>query len=234
MKKIFGILIMLIIFSANCSAMTFSQPQKIGHAGSYPFIGQSPYYKGGYFFEGTSYNEGSILRIMDDPQTGSEYGAGLARWGEGKNALYCKYDSSLTGDDGLKFGGRNNFLASDRSWRDIFRIDTDKGITLYPLYFRYKQFTELTILGCRQDGTWVKYIDMDAVAEKYFGEKPMDLVYGSEDWGNLSGCVICKGDTIIVPYHIYIYTPYRKIKSGEFRFKWDDAAQWFGVEQVVY
>ena len=24
------------------------------------------------------------------------------------------------------------------------------------------------------------------------------------------------------------------IKEGEFRFKWDEAAQWFDVEQVVY
>ena len=35
----------------------------------------------------------------------------------------------------------------------------------------------------------------------------------------------CNGDTVTIKY---------KHKNTEFRFKWDDAAQWFGIEKVTY
>ena len=43
--------------------------------------------------------------------------------------------------------------------------------------------------------------------------------------------VRCDGDTIVIEYVAGRRDTYRK---GEFRFKWDEAAQWFSVEQVVY
>lgn len=44
----------------------------------------------------------------------------------------------------------------------------------------------------------------------------------------------CKEDMIIIEYDNYNPNTKRMYKEGEFRFKWDDAAQWFGIEQVVY
>ena len=35
-------------------------------------------------------------------------------------------------------------------------------------------------------------------------------------------------------YFVVGYNPHRTVETGEFRFKWDDAAQWFGVEKIVY
>ena len=242
-KKFWVMVIFAVMFllSGNVSAMTFSQPVKIGYAGSKPFVAQSSHFKGGYFIEGANYNSGNRVIHGKNASNYETYQEGLARWGEGKNALYCKYDTNTPADSrgfvyGMKFGGKDMYIFSEDSWREISKIETDEGITLYPLYFRYKRFTKLDILGCRKDGTWVKYIDMESVIEKYYGKNPrnVDVIGGAETWERSDNYIVCQGDTIIVPYHVFAYNPYRKIESGEFRFKWDDAAQWFGIEHIVY
>ena len=222
--------------------MQFSQPVYIGHAGRYPFIGQSPYYKGGVFFEGVSYNNGNILKRGEDAKN-TEYGTGLARWGDGKDALYCKYECSNWYDNSvvshfteqkLSFGGKNQYILSETSWRDISKIETNQGITLYALYFRYKSSTILDIIGYRQDGSWVKYISMDSIATKYFNkEDARMLIYGGKSWADgITESIKCHKDTIIVPYHHTISN--KNQESGEFRFKWDEKAQWFGVDKITY
>lgn len=236
-KKFFGLTVMLLVIASNCFAMTFYQPVKIGFAGVPPYFGQNPKYMGGYFFEGTSYNDGNILRKAENPKESSEYGAGLARWGDGKDALYCKYQAGRNEKNHyLKFGGKDSYLVSDSTRRDISKIETDEGITLYVLYYRYNWYTDLSILGCLKDGTWVKYIDTSGeFQKKYFGDYSNGIhwiIYGSEKVdSNPSSYIICKGDTIIIPYNVHSNSGK---SSGEFRFKWDDAAQWFGVEQIVY
>ena len=44
------------------------------------------------------------------------------------------------------------------------------------------------------------------------------------------------GFPVQAPYHGFLVEGADKISEpeGEFRFKWDDKAQWFGVEQIVY
>ena len=42
------------------------------------------------------------------------------------------------------------------------------------------------------------------------------------------------GNTIAVVYQRVNSSTKRLTDEGEFRFKWDDKAQWFGIEQVVY
>ena len=237
---------MLLAISSTGFAMSFSQPIHLGHAGGYPYIGQSPYYKGGVFFEGTTYNDGKILQKAKDTKSSSEYDTGLARWGNGKDALYCKYKSydwynsknsavsSRYTKHQLNFGGKEQYLLSENQWREISKIETDEGITIYVLYFRYNQFTSLDILGCRKDGTWVKYIDMGRIIEKYFGKHKMDVVVGDEE-SLVNVNVTCINDTIEIPYYTVSYSlSYRVTQKGAFRFKWDSNAQWFGVEQVVY
>ena len=221
---------------ANTAPMKFSQPVYIGQAGSKAFVGQDPRFKGGYFIEGASYNNGNLIVHGKDREY-KTYDKGLARWGDGKDALYCEYKAARKEDGGgLKFGGKKNFVIFDESRRDIFKIETNKGITLYPLYYRYKWWTSLDIIGCREDGTWVKYIDMDSIIEQYFGKKPLNVnvILGNEEWKDFLNEISCKEDTIKVNYHVFSYNPYHKIESGEFRFKWDETAQWFSVEQIKY
>ena len=43
--------------------------------------------------------------------------------------------------------------------------------------------------------------------------------------------VTCSNDELILTYWI---GGKQCIGKGEFRFKWDEAAQWFSVEQVAY
>ena len=196
--------------------------------------------------EGASYNSGNLVTHENNSRY-ETYLKGLARWGEGKDALYCYYDTSLSYDasakngfinDGLRFGGKDNYVFSSSRWRTISKIETDEGITLYALYYRYKYYAELAILGCLKNGSFVKYIDINVdFSKKYFGNNFGEVNYGPEDWnksGDISTYIRCQGDTIIVPYFVVGYNPHRTVETGEFRFKWDDAAQWFGVEKIVY
>lgn len=233
MKKLFGIFFALIIFSPTCLAMNFSQPVKVGHAGHYQDIDS-----GGFFFEGTSQNNGDVIISGNK----NSYGRGLASWGGGKDALYCEYDSYLSSDknDRLKFGGKNNFVTEDGTGRDILKIESDKGITLYVLYRQFMYFSFLDIIGCRQDGTWVRYINFGDMEKRFFegfSKKYMvNLAYGNHgdklEYYYKGNFVYTKGDTVIVLYSLW--KGWDRLQKGEFRFKWDEAAQWFGVEQVVY
>ena len=82
------------------------------------------------------------------------------------------------------------------------------------------------LLGRKSDGIFVKYFDTWIISETYFGQGkriPPGAFYS--DW-------YCKGNTVVIEYSKY--DKMGKIKIGEFRFKWDEKAQWFSVEQVKY
>ena len=51
--------------------------------------------------------------------------------------------------------------------------------------------------------------------------------------GVLYGKVKVKDDTIIIPYWYQLDEGIEQYK-GELRFKWDDAAQCFDIEKIVY
>ena len=220
------------ISAEQTAPMIFSQPIKIGHAGHYKDTDE-----GGFIFKGTSYNDGDIISGSDN-----KYGKGLARWGNGKDALYCEYDYYLNSnrDDRLKFGGKNNFLVKEMTGRDILKIESNEGLTIYVLYRQFMYFAYLDIIGCRPDGTWVKYINFKQLEKQFFEELSkkymIDLAYGNH--GNKleyyydGNFIYTKNDTIIVLYSLW--KGWDRLQKGEFRFKWDEKAQWFGVEQVVY
>ena len=84
------------------------------------------------------------------------------------------------------------------------------------------------LLGMQSDGKWVKYFDTRDIKKKYFREatarKDIPCFVRGQS----------KGDTISVVYQRVNSNTKRLADEGEFRFKWDDGAQWFGIEQVVY
>ena len=98
----------------------------------------------------------------------------------------------------------------------------------YVLYHNYC-VSHLHILGKQKNGKWVVYIDSKKLSNKYFGGKD---AY-KEDGGVIYDEPTCREDSIVVTYRRWHWKGTSK-PEGELRFKWDESAQWFGVEQVVY
>ena len=217
MKKFFVCVVLSVLLAAQSAfAMTFSQPVKLGRAGC---PDQSPY--SGVVIEGATFNDGNYYTkngYKPKDERLRTFDKGTARWGDGDDALYCRYDYESRSFD---YGGKDKYIAS-LGWpmRIIYRINTDKGITLYALHYWF-HYNDYVIIGRRKDGVWVKYIDTNDINERYFGKK---LYYADAP---IYKEIMSKGDKLVIPYTL-------KKKNAELHLKWDDKAQWFGVEQVVY
>lgn len=223
MKKFLGLLIMMLMTTSSCFAMTFSQPVKIGEIG---FPVQAPYH--GFIVEGATQNKGYAYK-ENHKRNGkplTTYVKGTAHFGD----LYCKYDFEAEKiSESIFFGGKNDFvLKQDGSYKKIFSIGNVLGIKLYAIYHDYC-VTDLKIIGTRQDGKWVVYVDSKKISNKYFEGKD---AY-KEDGGVLYDQPICRDDSIVVVYRRW-YWKGTSEAEGEFRFKWNDTAQQFDVEQIIY
>lgn len=203
--------------------MQFSQPVEIGGIG---FPIQAPYH--GYVVKDATNNNGESYfensKLIGKPFY--SYTRGTARWGDGEDALYCNYNYN---NNSIKFGGKNNYIIeTSDTYKRIFRINTNSGITLYNIW-QFSGYTIFNIIGRQKDGKWVSYIDCTKIAKTYFGghiayKKRNGVFYYEPKFQN---------DTIIVKYENYTDMG-KMINQGEFRFKWDEKAQWFGVEQIKY
>ena len=223
MKKFFIGVMLSVLFVANSAlAMTFSQPVKIGEIG---FPLQAPYH--GYIVNGATQNDGTAYteKMTSDGKPIITYTKGIARFGD----LYCKYNFENKNTDTINFGGKNDFVLNmNATFKKIFSIGNDSALKLYAIYYNYC-VTDLKILGTRADGKWVVYIDSGNLSDKYFGGKDGYKL----DGGVLYDVPTCAGNTLIVKYRRWHWKGQSE-PEGEFRFKWDDKAQWFGVEQVKY
>ena len=221
MKKIFGLTLMLMMIAVNCFAMIFSQPQKIGSIGHYRDSYQ------GMPISGESYNSGKPYPDRRDKyNTAKTYYVGIARFGDGSNALYCSYNYK---DYYLKFGGKDNHVVSiENSLTNISRIDSDEGLTVYVLDFA--GHGGFNIIGRQKNGNWFSYVDSDVLTKKYFNGRM--AVTWTDEGVMYSDCKV-KGDTIIFPYK-YRGDRGAILSEGELRFKWDESAQWFGVQHIAY
>ena len=215
MKKIFGILFALAIFSSNCFAMTFSQPVKIGEV-SY---NGSP--TGGVEIVGAT-----SKKNYSTSKNSAYYGKGIALFGKSLyfyfNDEYFRqnfngYTTELT-KKVSRFGGtdvKNSVpIFTLEGKTDIYQIKNDGGIELYLAQTETGAGGTIQVFGTTKEGKWVKYFDT-ADAVKNFGI-PRD------EW--FSG-FFTFGDTIVIQYR-----PQHSRNNSELRYKWDEAAQWFGVE----
>ena len=107
----------------------------------------------------------------------------------------------------------------------LYCIKSDGGIIFYMIHTGYDIHEDdgYIIFGKCQDGRFVKYFDTNNLRENYFGD------YLSIAWGDIS----FQGDIIKIVYEKRT-SGYNYTQIGEFRFKWDDKAQWFGIQQVIY
>ena len=219
--------------------MTFSQPVEIGKVDGTPQGGFS--IEGASFINGSSYKNGQLNK-----QWGKLYEKGIARFGNGINALYMHFNCSngIKGDYwdiySPKFGDQNaqrtvSMRAGEGEAVHISQIKNDGSITLYLLCGNGPMAgtTRYVLLGRRSDGVFVKYFDIEDINTTYFGLQKNK--YGTtlgmrSPW--YKDCY-CSGDTIIITYQ-RMQKNHNFVNEGEFRFKWDEKAQWFGIEQIIY
>ena len=226
-KKIAAALLGAMMFCGNVFAMTFEQPEKLGTV-----IAANV---GGFAFKGNYTNNGKLLKSKRKREV---YTQGIAKFGSGKNMLYFHY---ANGDKEhhyknqiMAFGGeqRENTIDIRIPFCDIYQASSDEGIILYMMHSSYDlpEENDYILIGRRNDGHFVKYIDTRLLSENYFGKAPKVWSDNSIFYDHWS----IDGATITIEYQRYHTDIKEYVKEGEFRFKWDDAAQWFGVEQVVY
>lgn len=213
------VLSIFVLCIESASAMQFFQSEKLGYISFY--MAQN----GGVYFQGES-NVNGKYRSSSNGAGREYYGKGLVKYGSGHDAMYIHFDTSEPYHCNARVGSKEIgntievFLQSDT----IKRIKTDAGITLYVFDYSHSFQRFYTIVGVTPSGKFVKYIDARVITSKYYGEGAKKSI----QFQNL----ICSGDTIIIPYAFYYGTYIENI--GEFRFKWDENAQWFGIEQVLY
>ena len=223
-------LISMCVIVPSTLAMTFSQPVKVGKIG---YINL-----GGFKFSQVASNKG-VLVNDEWGRKKNIYDHGIAKFGSGNNLLYLHYDAYKAEVKGKnirvishgysKFGSDNvnNTVNLNIMHPEIFSLVNDKMLLFFIIEDSYDLPFEdsYTLIGRTKNGKWVKYFDTNEIAKKYFGN--------SNDYGFKALNV--KGDIISISYEIYNNARYyAPVSKGEFRFKWDDKAQWFGIEQVVY
>ena len=227
-KKIAAALLGAMMLCGNAFAMQFEQPEELGSVGGSP--------SGGFIIRGASSNHGS-LHTPSKFKKDTLYAKGIALFGKRSEALYLYYDCARRGlrhaNEAAMFGDENKtyliaIRADEGEHCSISNVPNDSGITMYLLENSgpVAGTTNYILLGKRDDGIFVKYIDMEPILENYFGR-------GFGRRGPWFDKCYTEGDTIIIEYQLSV-AKQGYHKAGEFRFKWDEAAQWFGVEQVVY
>lgn len=225
MKKFLGLLVMLLMIASNCLAMTFSQPVAIG---SITLI-NSP----GFSFKDVSFNNG--IKI-ESRRSGQYFSQGVARFGNGNEALFFHYKQGTREkrytDMITAFGSEDirNTVNISIKMPSIFKIDSDKGMTFYLIYDGYDLAEEYryTLIGKKKDGTFVEYFDTDKIRKRYFGQQWQGICFKSFE---------VKGDAIRINYQRNLdgrVMGRTADENGEFRFKWDEVAQWLSVEKIVY
>lgn len=223
-RKLIAAFVSALMFCGNAFAMQFEQPEKVGDVGGTP--------AGGFTIKGASTNSGTLVARGKF----KVYDKGTATFGRGEDALYFYYDCTKRGKDSYlpQFGGKSKshlvaVRAGEGEGCTVSRLPNDSNITMYLLKNTgpVAGTTNYILLGKRDDGVFVKYIDLVPVLKQYFGKDSFGM---RGPWFN--NCY-AQGDTVVIEYQVSAFKQgYHK--GGEIRFKWDESAQWFGVEQVIY
>ena len=210
-----------IIYSGTVFAMQFYQMEEIGRIG----VSQR---KGGIIIENSIYNSGEYFNKYDKNNTTS-YDKGFAKFGKGDDALYIYYDAYQKEPSRMRVGteDRDNTVIMDMHWDTLFRIKASNGKVFYCINFAYGPDSQWCIAGCHSNGKFVKYIDTEEISKRYFGITTTKTGMPFVIYNKLR----LDGDTIVIEY---ASAHRNEGLKGEFRFKWDEAAQWFSIEQVVY
>lgn len=214
--KLFSVVCLFMMYCTTCSAMTFQPMEKLGRI----YFSQAGAL--GIMVENATTNKGTYFTKYKKNNTMS-YDKGIASFGHGDDALYFYYNCNEK--PMIKIGNKQGdklYNGIDLGY-DVNRVQSDSGITLYPLLFWYGPERFYNIYGIRGDGKCVEYINIGGLLVQYFGDKGSSAIMCEN--------LICRNDTIIVPLRLY---GTKRSKLGEFIFKWDEKAQWFSVTLNKY
>ena len=205
------VLLAMFFVVGDCLAMTFSEPVEIGNIFHTPSTG--------IVIRKADYISGNSKGIFQGEKT---YGKFTARWGNESDGIYCHWEKypPQFGDENI-FG---SFPVKMTVFCEIYQIKNEELPALYMLVITGSDIrgTEFYLIGKQKDGKWVKYFDTESIKQNYLLPR----------MGYLDEKFYVRNDTIIIPCGQM--QNMNKISIGEFRFKWDDAAQWFSVEQIKY
>ena len=203
---------LIVTISSQCFAMTFYHPKRIGLVCF------------GNLKNGIEILNETEVKNIPEPNTvgfrpNLPYGSGIKQFNNGEDALYVHYD---TKNYKYLFGGKNisNTLNIQVPQAVIYRIATDSKITLYCIESDYDLFEDhhYTIIGRRQDGRFVKYFDTMGLVKNYFGSR-QGFSFEKINFVN---------NQITIYYKLFYNGNYRNATGqGQFKFTWDDKAQWF-------
>ena len=223
-KKFWTVALMfaiMFLLSESVSAMTFSQPVKIGGGVRWSQVGG--------FYVSDDAKSNSVEKNYYRSGKVHGFSKGVAQFGTGKNIVYEHYDYEKY-KTAILIGGENEtntFKLESIENGFIYFVENDTPIEIYMIQLGNDIHEEdgYLIFGKRADGHFVKYFDTYEITKKFFDK------WGAVAWGD----IYFRGDTITIVYEKRNESKrYGYYKAGEFRFKWDDAAQWFGVEHIVY
>ena len=148
------------------------------------------------------------LKIEGYTRLDGNFSKGVAAF----NDLYLHFDSS---NETSRFGGKNFsdtvpvYVFEGRT--KIFPVNGDDGREFYLLATETGGGGSFKVIGAR-DGIWVQYFDTSDMRKQIPHEFYLENFF-------------VDGDTII-----FLYKEWQKENFCELRYKWDAAAQWFGVE----
>ncbi|MDY3091346.1 MAG: hypothetical protein SOW61_00825 [Erysipelotrichaceae bacterium] len=212
MKKILLSILLLISFilPTQCFAMSFSQPVQIGYA-SYDINRD-----GGYSFEGASVKASRHYSKIRKKITG--YEKGIAIFNTNGDRLVIDFDM-ITRPGKCWVGDGQNYTEMFFLNSTISQFKGSNGMVFYASRSQYT-YSNYVIFGKYINGKYAKYIDTGALAKQYYGNTMVDF-------GEM---VVCT-DGFIIPFSIWKKDLNVK---GDFVFKWDEKANWFSVEKIVY
>lgn len=209
----------LTMIAPEAEAMTFYSPEELG------FFAFNQVGGHGYIIKGATKIKGAKSQYERRGKRYSIDSKGIATFGSGPHALSIHYNAKKADYRAIKVGAQKieNTIDADALSNGIFRINTDSGITLYALKVNYGSELDYIILGFREDGKVVKYIDTKEIALRYFQKRNGVSPIAFKE-------IVPEGDTLVLEYRY----PSGRESVGELRCKWDDTAKWFGVEKVDY
>ena len=224
MKKLasyLGALVIATVFQASCSAMQFQQPVFIGSiAGIYA--------GGPHTAERWKISKEVVVR--KDSMT----------MGKGSTAIIFKYKDMPSKYDNTKYrkitqmisGNGKSFPVNANGYigpnHHIYQINGENGIVAYVdiMYNGGIDPDTMCIRGLWKDGKPVTFVG--GVYQLASGITEAHFIFKDKEMRVMN-------DTICIPYNLRSGEFGQKyVRDGEFRFKWDEKANWFGVEQVVY
>ena len=220
-KKFWVMVIFAVMFllSENVSAMTFSQPVKIGKI-IYPPSADM-------VIEDSTYTSNPPSGKFQNQNTYA-YNT-IAGFSNGEDSIYVHHmpKHNVNPRVGDKDINKSVPIGYGLYGFTIYQIPNDSATKLYMIRPDEAMAVVLdyTLVGKKADGTFVKYFSFRDIWNKYVGNnRPNGRIFTEN--------VHCEGDSIIIKYTHY--EKHVKKDIGEIRFKWDDAAQWFGIEHIVY